>query len=186
MSKGKDWSIACKWIVQNLENPHPKLSDLHYYLLSANVPVGYVMHYASLSTGDTTILQFLHENGFDVNEVNDEGETPLHWACTNGNIKVVEKLHNLGANLQARDNAGNYPLHRAAAGNIAIVKYLIAHHCDLNCTNNEGLTPLNIAIEQEEQEIENIILSKLRHKNNNNGNNKKTSLKKFKLDFWAK
>ena len=51
----------------------------------------------------------LLEKGADVNLANDNGETPLHWACIRvtksksaENIKIIETLIDNGADIQAK------------------------------------------------------------------------------------
>ncbi|MBC6416137.1 MAG: ankyrin repeat domain-containing protein [Bdellovibrionales bacterium] len=49
--------------------------------------------------------------GFDVNQRNAEGETPLHVASRRGDIEFVKLLLGSGADVNARDRYGDTPLH---------------------------------------------------------------------------
>ena len=60
------------------------------------------------------VVNFLVSSGYDVNERNECGKSPLHAACYNGNIDIVKVLlhHNANVNEQAHD--GWTPLEAAA------------------------------------------------------------------------
>jgi hypothetical protein len=55
-----------------------------------------------------------HGQGVDVNHRCDDGMTPLHYACENGNVAVVELLLGAGADRGVRDNEGRTAADSAA------------------------------------------------------------------------
>lgn len=62
-----------------------------------------------------------------VKDVNDVGDTALHWACFNatevdGMVDVVEQLLAAGADPSAIGDCGNTPLHLAATCRSALVR----------------------------------------------------------------
>lgn len=62
----------------------------------------------------------------DVNAVDSEGNTPLHWAAQSGYLRMVKYLKNRGANVKARNSSGSTPLHTAACeGHLNILKYFL-------------------------------------------------------------
>ncbi|KAG5667417.1 hypothetical protein PVAND_015398 [Polypedilum vanderplanki] len=72
--------------------------------------------------------------------------TPLHWACSYGQLKTAEKLLKYRANPNAL--AKNYisPLHLAAAGgHHEVVRLLIVHNANINQLDIDGNSPLHFA-----------------------------------------
>ncbi|KAK7909906.1 hypothetical protein WMY93_014590 [Mugilogobius chulae] len=62
-------------------------------------------------------LQYLLEQGADVNLTTDSGQTPLHVAAAQGQIDYAQILLEAGANLFARDHSGLLPLDMARMWN---------------------------------------------------------------------
>ena len=79
--------------------------------------------------------------------VNDNGNTPLHSACANGQIGAVEILIKNKANIEARDLFGATPLLIAAQhGNIEVLKFLLDLGADITAQDDEGETALHKAV----------------------------------------
>jgi ankyrin repeat protein len=119
---------------------------------------------------------FLINSGADINLPDFENQSPLHYAITNGADKVVEALIKAGANVNVEDNKqetpltlsvsdnklvilkllissganvnANGPLEIAALQpeNIEIIKTLLAAGAKVNAVDEDGNTPLHIAI----------------------------------------
>ena len=109
-----------KSYIQNLD-----LDNIKILLLSGNLNFG-----SSNLTGDNdpiillikstlnkskfmlagVILDFLLSNGFKSNVKDSEGNTPLHYAFNNKNIKCIEILLNNNANLNAVNKNGITPI----------------------------------------------------------------------------
>ncbi|KAK7793506.1 hypothetical protein R5R35_001842 [Gryllus longicercus] len=64
--------------------------------------------FAAISDG-ACVLELL-EAGADPNAVDDEGQTPLHYAAAANEHTVIRILLTYDANLDARDNAGRTPI----------------------------------------------------------------------------
>ncbi|XP_071174589.1 tonsoku-like protein [Mytilus edulis] len=77
---------------------------------------------------------------------NEKGETPLHRACIEGNLKKVQKLIEQGHPVNPRDHCGWIPLHEAANHDVyEIVLYLLDHGAAINDRGGQycgGVTPL--------------------------------------------
>ncbi|OUM57241.1 hypothetical protein PIROE2DRAFT_33019, partial [Piromyces sp. E2] len=56
------------------------------------------------------IVKYIIDHGADINKENNDGETPLHFACTNGNENTVKYLVGHGANIDKEDEEGITPL----------------------------------------------------------------------------
>ncbi|XP_059497146.1 tonsoku-like protein [Stegostoma tigrinum] len=84
------------------------------------------------------------------NRRNEKGETVLHRACIEGNLKHVQCLVEKGHPLNPRDYCGWTPLHEACNhGHLEIVRFLLNHSVNVNDPGGpycEGITPLHDAI----------------------------------------
>ncbi|XP_072110408.1 tonsoku-like protein isoform X1 [Mobula birostris] len=84
------------------------------------------------------------------NRRNEKGETVLHRACIEGNLKHVQCLVEKGHPLNPRDYCGWTPLHEACNhGHLEVVRFLLDHQANINDAGGphcEGITPLHDAI----------------------------------------
>ena len=81
-----------------------------------------------------------------------EGQTPLHYACANGQHEIVQYFYkeNL-SDLVHTSHSGDTPLHFACEFNqVEVVQYLLSTgECDPLIKNAEGMSPLEIATSPE-------------------------------------
>lgn len=92
------------------------------------------------------VRQFLDNIENDLNEGDDHGFTPLHWACREGQTVIFQLLIARGARVSARNDGGDTPLHLACAhANKDIVHALIQNKANCNLMNEHGNTPLHYA-----------------------------------------
>jgi hypothetical protein len=121
--------------------------------------------------GGATVLHFLAERtdpkwvewainqGADVNVVDYLGITPLFIASYIGKFKNVHMLLKHGASPNVQDEDGNTALHTNSleTGNPKITEILLQYGADPTITNNEGQTALDIAIENKNSKLINLI-----------------------------
>ncbi|KAG9351831.1 hypothetical protein AGOR_G00027360 [Albula goreensis] len=82
----------------------------------------------------------------DLNQGDDHGFSPLHWACREGRSGVVDMLIMRGARINVMNRGDDTPLHLAAShGHRDIVAKLIQCKADTNTANEHGNTPLHYA-----------------------------------------
>ena len=79
------------------------------------------LHFATKGVRVEELRGFLDQvaagrGGVDVDVVDGDGQTPLHWAAGMGRAGVVEVLLKRGANVGARDGRGMTALHIVARG----------------------------------------------------------------------
>jgi ankyrin repeat protein len=90
-------------------------------------------------------------------------ETPLHWACLNGDLGkwFVEILKNPN-DADAKDMFGSTPLHNAAwkgrKGHVKIASMLLSRHVNVNVTDNKQRTPLHLAAKEGRMEMVQTLL----------------------------
>ncbi|XP_037070457.1 integrin-linked protein kinase homolog pat-4-like [Pollicipes pollicipes] len=89
---------------------------------------------------------WLDDTEHDMNEGDDHGFSPLHWAAKYGHVGIVEMLIQRGARIGATNMGDDTPLHLAAAhGHRPVVQLLLRSKADVNLTNEHGNTPLHYA-----------------------------------------
>ena len=96
-------------------------------------------------------VQLLLDRGLDVNARNKDGDTPLHRALIGANLDVVRCLLSHGANPNAVNNKGSNLIHFAAISKHAdVLQYIITrYNLDINKRNNEDLTPIQLATQND-------------------------------------
>ena len=76
----------------------------------------------------------------------EDGRTPLHWACRGDHLELVAYLLDRGADVNAVDDYGNTPLHNLAHRNLApAIGLLLRRDPKLNIQNHELNTALHYA-----------------------------------------
>ncbi len=120
------------------------------------------------------------EKGVDVNQQDDLGRTPLHFAAYKGRIsttpvadrtpgepdpgnyktaEMVEALLEAGADVHIEDKDGSTPLLEAVPnGNIEIVEILLKAGAKPDVENRHGDTPASMAQRRKHPEIETLLL----------------------------
>ncbi|KAK6354169.1 hypothetical protein TWF730_008582 [Orbilia blumenaviensis] len=132
-----------------------------------------------MSTSSAGVVQLLLESGVDIDARTMAGLTPLHLAGQQGQTDGARVLMENGANIDARDDEGATPLHLALVGlhgkavllqerNIwggieslieiaamaeqeGTVQLLVEKGAEIDTQNNEGVTPLDIAVEPKKE-----------------------------------
>jgi len=100
------------------EAAEKRLKEMHNELRP--IPFRYgeeLLHHASIY-GHAEYIEKLLEGNENVNAVNDNGETALHWACFGLEKDAVLALCDNGADVNVQDRNGVSPLHYAAGAHI--------------------------------------------------------------------
>ncbi|GAB6028662.1 hypothetical protein CHUAL_004490 [Chamberlinius hualienensis] len=117
---------------------------------------------AACSAGDKDEVKRLLLKGANIDTANVDGLTALHQSCIDDNLDMVEFLVEHGADVNCGDNEGWTPLHATAScGFVSIAKYLIENGADVTAVNNDGELPLDIAEQDEMEELLQDELDKL-------------------------
>lgn len=109
--------------------------------------------------GLTPVVKRALEVGCDINAVDDDAKTSLHWACERGHVDVAVLLIRNGANLFSQSFDGRTALHFAAQNShAAMVKQLLDFGLSPDSTAFDGRTALHIAVEANNTEIAEVLL----------------------------
>jgi len=105
------------------------------------------------------MVSMLKKKGFSINEADNYGNSPLHYAILTGEFRYANSLMNQGADLNLKNQLELSPLHLAALLNDKeIVNSLVNKGAEINMKGNTGYTPLHIASEMNYIEIAKNLL----------------------------
>ena len=117
------------------------------------------LFYASIQESDA-VTKMLLAFGADPDIPTKYGVTPLFAAATNGELEVADALLAYGANLNLQTMEKKYtPLHISAInGREDMTILLLCHGADETLLDNEGKTALQLALENQNQDIANSLI----------------------------
>lgn len=123
-------------------------------IVSSSILVSYAL-------SDPTKSFLLANENIDIDEWDDEGNTPLHIAVYGTNLILVERLLAAGANPGARNRAGTPVLHAAVlTGDLPIVQKVLEAGADLGMENSRGETVLLLAVRKKNKNMVDWLLAK--------------------------
>ena len=105
------------------------------------------LHYAILSNNFSMVRKCVEE-GCDINQVDEEENTPILLASSHGDLEIFKYLIEHNAKLDVKDSHGNSPLHLIISESQphAFIDYILSvPNIDINETNYDSETPLHVA-----------------------------------------
>ncbi|MES2206489.1 MAG: ankyrin repeat domain-containing protein [Pseudomonadota bacterium] len=115
------------------------------------------LHYAA-RFNDTMSARLLLKYKANVDGLNNIGETPLMIAAIQGHLEMVKLLHRYGAQINPATDWT--PLSYAASGGfIPVIEYLIQNGADLDKRSINGISPLMMAIRQNQPDAALFLLN---------------------------
>lgn len=102
-------------------------------------------------------VDFLLENGADVNKASYQGYTPLHWTVlqSDGKLSMVKRLVEAGADINAVDSYGNTPFFYAVKyERQAMTEYLLKKGANPSIENKKGETAGGILAQRAAEEAQ--------------------------------
>ncbi|CAG9311982.1 unnamed protein product [Blepharisma stoltei] len=94
------------------------------------------------------VLAYYRELGLNIDDIDEKGGTPLHWACYMGCETAASLLLAWGADPSKQDSEGHTPLHLATtANNTRIIRNLLLKGSIRNIKDKKGRYPIDIANE---------------------------------------
>ena len=109
--------------------------------------------------GLTPIVTKVLKVGCDINAMDSDAKTPLHWACERGHLDVAALLIHNGADISGQCFDGRTGMHLAVQNNhVPLVKHLLALGVNPNAAAFDGRTALHLAVEANNTEIALILL----------------------------
>ena len=119
-----------------------------------------VLHLAVPPANHAAMIRLLLQRGIDPNSRDVHGDSPLHVLISlNRSPEVVRALlSGRRIDLSVRNIRGQTPLHVAVQENrIALIPILLENGSDIFATDNSGVTPFGLALQQRGQILESLI-----------------------------
>ena len=117
--------------------------------------------YDIVSDEDTAAFSDMYIRGYDVDEQDLDGMTPLMLAAARGKATFVSFLLANGANINKKNYNGQNSLHMAAAnGHNEVINILIDGGINVNMPDLDGMTPLMLAVKNEQRFSVEILLKR--------------------------
>jgi palmitoyltransferase ZDHHC13/17 len=113
-----------------------------------------VMHIASQSD-QPLILSYFFDLGLGINDQDQKGGIPLHWASYMGSETCASLLLSWDPSIiECKDNEGQTPLHLATiSGSSRIIRTLLIKGASRDAVDNKNRKPIDIAKENRQQSL---------------------------------
>jgi len=115
----------------------------------------------AVKANDVTTVRTLLDARADVNAVQPDGTTALHWAVERDATEIVQLLIRAGANVKATNRYGATPLWLASVnGNAATIGVLLEAGADPSAASDQGETALMVAARTGKVDAVNLLLAR--------------------------
>lgn len=137
--------------------PFPELDCYGYSSIWPNHIGGSTALHWSTTSLSPSILEFLLARDFNIEDRDEAGNTPLHWAAgaPSSKFTTAEILLDAGSDIHAVNVVGAQPIHLAAAeGSYEALSTISKRGAEAGSRDHFGRSPLNYALLSVEREIE--------------------------------
>ncbi len=108
--------------------------------------------------GDIESLQLFQQVGFEIDAVDDKGNTPLIRASANGHLDAVEAVLGLGADPRHTNRVGRDALISSSGKGFAdVARILVSRGSDLSTRDQEGWSALSLAAYNGHSEVVSLL-----------------------------
>jgi ankyrin repeat protein len=115
----------------------------------------------AVKANDVSAVRALLDKRADVNAVQADGTTALHWAVEHDAGEIVQLLIRAGANVRATNRYGATPLWLASLnGNAATIGMLLEAGADASAASDQGETALMVAARTGKVDAVNMLLAR--------------------------
>jgi len=148
--------------------------------IDTTLPNGYTPLHDAAYWGRKNMVLLLVGHGADVYVIDQQGKSPLDLAVEKGHkeiipflkplhravesedsSQVIDIVNKIPKSLNIKDEKGWYPLHLAAqTGHLEIIRFLVDQGADINARGPWGITPLRLALENNQRTTANYLSEK--------------------------
>jgi ankyrin repeat protein len=116
---------------------------------------GQTLLHIAASKGQTAVVELLLERGANLSARSHDGGTVLHYVALGGRGRTtcLETLLRKGLDVNVTDDEGETPLHWGLDTGLMQAKVLLLHGADMDATNNQGESVLQMAKTYEERHV---------------------------------
>lgn len=115
---------------------------------------GNIFHILDEKTASERLISTLKSRGLSIDETDNAGNSPLHYAILKGRSAYAKLLIDQGASLELKDRLDLSPLHLAVyMNNSEVTNKLLSKGAIVDIRGNTGYTPLHMASEMNHMEI---------------------------------
>ncbi|KAI6236692.1 hypothetical protein M3Y95_00184900 [Aphelenchoides besseyi] len=125
------------------------LLDADSSLIDAQDSNGFTPLFVAVTANNVEVVRLLIERGTQLDQVDFDKHTAVHWAVVCGQLEALEELLHAKTSISTPDTHGAFPLHYAvtiddvAADRVeAILNALLKSGTDVNCRDADDRTPL--------------------------------------------
>lgn len=161
-----------RWGPVHTASKHGRIEILQWLLANGAKadPINPRAESGLMAASQPEIAELLLAHGASLRREYYSERTPLHQAVEHGRLAVVEVLLKHGADPNQPDAYGNTAVHEAARPDhrtdtivtLGMLNLLIAHNGDINATNEQGKTPLDLAIRRRIAGQEPVLAARIR------------------------
>ena len=138
--------------------------DLLQILVEAGADINYagISSYTPLmiasKSGAENIARILLSQKVDLNALDKYGDTALHIAAENSQLSIVRMILEKKPNINIQNQNGDTPLHKAVnSGSVDVVSEIVLSGADVMIRNNNGKYPIDIAKDNNNSAIFEIL-----------------------------
>lgn len=147
-----DYATSCglRELVKALSQTEEEHTDAH-----GNT----TLHHACWNNQGEVVKVLLEKDKDNIDQVNDDGESPLMLAVRKSNLVIVELLLAADAKTDCANINGVMPLHIAAShGDLFVGKALLDAGASINVKNADGQTPLILAAQNSKNDFTEMLI----------------------------
>jgi len=133
-----------------------------FLLIVLSLPLHSSDIHEAVRKGDLAIVKALVDKTPEcINSKDQNGRTPLHWACRGKNHEIVAFLVEKGADVNAIDKNQVAPLHSAAVRNLTkAAELLLSRGAEVNLLDYEKHAPLHYAAMYNATDVASLLIKK--------------------------
>ncbi|WP_127579446.1 ankyrin repeat domain-containing protein [Paenibacillus koleovorans] len=136
-------------------------SDFNLDEINTKSDIGSGLLHHAIAGRNFEIAMYLIENNINVNLTNLDGQTALHYISNFPSITIAKEILNAGGDINIRDKFGNNALWTAVFNckgkYYEMVELFMTKNPDVTSKNKAGRSPLDFAIQVENQKLIDIL-----------------------------